>query len=195
MTTAGPIRSSTAAKNGRASLAASRATQDKTSMSTSPRTFALSRPADATPIPDPSLAYLRTRNRLRIFELVQKAFDRSGLTKAALAARLKKDGGQLNRLLGAPGNWTLDTVSDLLFAICGGVPQYSIAYPLDRPARNATRIAATDNVPADLGGDGRTEARVGPDRSAAAGSTYQYRNAERRRAYMADLMRRKRAAK
>lgn len=52
---------------------------------------------------------------------------------------MQKDPGHLNRLLNAPGNWTLDTVSDLLFAICGGVPVYSIGYPLDKPERNHTK--------------------------------------------------------
>jgi hypothetical protein len=71
--------------------------------------------------------------------MVQKEFSKAGITQAALAARMQKDPAQLNRLLNAPGNWTLDTVSDLLFAISGGVPAYSVAYPLDKPVRNDTR--------------------------------------------------------
>lgn len=116
-------------------------------MSTSRTTFALSKPSDVQPIPEATLSYLRTRHRLRAFDMIQGEFDRSGLSKAALASRLCKDPGQVNRLLNAPGNWTLDTVSDLLFAICGGVPAYSIDYPLDKPVRNNIRPAwALDNL-------------------------------------------------
>jgi hypothetical protein len=108
-------------------------------MTTSRSTFALSRPSGAELVTESTFSYLRTRNRLRTFDLIQREFEEAGITQAALASRMGKDPGQLNRLLGAPGNWTLDTVSDLLFAICGGVPNYAVDHPLDKPARNSTR--------------------------------------------------------
>jgi len=43
----------------------------------------------------------------------------SGLTKAALARRLGKSPDRISRLLGAPGNWTIETVSELLLGIAG----------------------------------------------------------------------------
>lgn len=110
-------------------------------MNTSRQTFALSKPVGNEPIPARTFAYLQTRNRLRIFKVIQEAFEHAKITKTALAERMNKDPGQLNRMLSAPGNWTLDTVSDLLFAINGGVPDYSVAHPLDEPARNSTKPA------------------------------------------------------
>jgi transcriptional regulator with XRE-family HTH domain len=71
-----------------------------------------------------------------MYDLVIKEFRKSGLTQADLARRLGLGTDRVCRLLGGPGNWTLDTASDLLFAISGAEPLYGLAYPLDRPASN-----------------------------------------------------------
>ncbi|HXW24198.1 MAG TPA: hypothetical protein VEK73_05585 [Xanthobacteraceae bacterium] len=107
-------------------------------MNTSHTTFALSEPTGRDLIPPGVLEYFQTRNRMRVFSLVQREFDDSGITKAELADRLGKGPDRISHLLGAPGNWTLDTVSDLLFAISGAEIEYRIGYPLRRPARNMT---------------------------------------------------------
>ena len=99
-------------------------------------TGALSKPVGRTRVPVTTLEYLRTRNRLRMFDVVQKEFRASGVTQAELAARLGRGADRVCRLLGAPGNWTLDTVSDLLFAISGAEMAYQTSYPLNRPRRN-----------------------------------------------------------
>jgi hypothetical protein len=70
---------------------------------------------------------------------VQKEFERSGLSQAELAGRMGKGADRVCRLLGAPGNWTLDTVSDLLFAISGSEAKYELSYPFEKPKRNLTR--------------------------------------------------------
>jgi hypothetical protein len=108
-------------------------------MNTSRTTFALSKPAGDDGIPAAVFAYLQTRTRMRAFTLVQKEFERSKINKATLAARMKRDPAQLTRLLGAPGNWTLNTVADLLWAISGAVPTFSLEYPLDKKPRNMTK--------------------------------------------------------
>jgi len=105
-------------------------------MSISRTTSMLSKPKGNEPIPLATFAYLQARNKLRIFNLIRNEFKRSGLSQAQLAARMGKGTDRVSRMLGAPGNWTLDTVSDLLFAICGAVPDYSLKHPLDDATRN-----------------------------------------------------------
>jgi hypothetical protein len=126
-------------------------------MSTSKTTF-LSKPAMGASISAPTLAYFRARNRRKLHSLVLKEFRDSGITQAELCLRLRKDPATISRMLGAPGNWGLDTASDLLFAIRGGEPSYKVEYPLDKPARNhgamaqlelttaASEIGSNDNI-------------------------------------------------
>jgi hypothetical protein len=107
-------------------------------MTTSPATSMLSKPTGNDPIPIGTLGYFSARHRHRVHSLVLREFKKSKLSQADLARRLRKSPDVICRLLGAPGNWTLDTVSNLLFAIGGGEPTTDIAYPLDQPARNYT---------------------------------------------------------
>jgi len=79
---------------------------------------------------------MQTRNRMRAFNVVHAELKKSGLSKAELADRTGKGADRIAHLLGAPGNWTLDTMSDLLFAISGAEIDYRISYPLDQKPRN-----------------------------------------------------------
>ena len=83
------------------------------------QTTMLSKPSGNLAIPKAAFAYLRTRLKHRIHTLIIREFKKSGLTQADLARRLGKDAPQLSRLLSSPGNMTVDTISDLLFAIDG----------------------------------------------------------------------------
>lgn len=105
-------------------------------MSTYQQTFTLSKPTGDDAIPVGTLGYFRARNKRGAYGIVLKEFKESGLSQIDLARRLRKAPEVVCRLLGSPGNWTLDTLSDLLFAISGGEPQYHVRYPLDLPARN-----------------------------------------------------------
>ncbi len=49
-----------------------------------------------------------------------------GLTVETVAKRLGKPAAQVRGLLAWPGKWTLDTVSDLAFAISGGEVDWRI---------------------------------------------------------------------
>lgn len=77
---------------------------------------------DAT-IPEAKLEYLSEKFRNDLYDFILRKFleqrEKRGLSQAQLARRLCYDPGRLNRLLGAPGNWTLGTVSDLLVGIAG----------------------------------------------------------------------------
>jgi hypothetical protein len=108
-------------------------------MTTSPQTFTLSKPVGNDPVPAGTLGYFRARNKYKVYGLVLQEFKKSGISQADLARRLRKAPEVVCRLLGSPGNWTLDTVSDFLFAISAAEPKYDLAYPLDKPARNYVR--------------------------------------------------------
>jgi len=86
-------------------------------------------------IPVGKLAYFRERLKNRLHELVFLEFLRQQrerkLTQAELARRIGKAPEQVNRWLGAPGNWELDTVSDLLLGM-GAEPAFSIEHLADR---------------------------------------------------------------
>ena len=69
------------------------------------------------PISQGKLAYFRARLKNRIHDAVLSQFAASGITKAQLARRLDKKPEQITRWLSSPGNWTLDTWSDLLLGM------------------------------------------------------------------------------
>jgi hypothetical protein len=71
-------------------------------------------------IPEAKRVYFQTRLRNRLFNFILAKFaseQERGLTKAKLARRIGKPSEVINRWLGAPGNLTLDTISDLLLGI------------------------------------------------------------------------------
>jgi hypothetical protein len=105
-------------------------------MTTYRPTTAPSKPTGADRIPIGTLGYFRARNKHRVYDLVVKEFKKAGISQADLARRLGLGTDRVCRMLGAPGNWTLDTASDLLFAISGAEPTYGLAYPLERPKSN-----------------------------------------------------------
>jgi hypothetical protein len=93
--------------------------------------------ADLDTLSAPTRAYFRARLKNRLYDLVLTKFAaQSGLTRAILARRMGKKPEVVSRLLGAPGNWTLDTVSDLLLAIAGEELDATSTNPQSRPPRN-----------------------------------------------------------
>jgi hypothetical protein len=94
-------------------------------------------------IPVGKLEYFRARLQSRLHQLVLAEFLRQedrGLHQAELARRIGRKPEVVNRLLGAPGNWTLNTVSDLLLGM-GVEPELSIEH-----LRNVMAHAASANL-------------------------------------------------
>lgn len=119
-------------------------------MTTYPATFSLSEPSGDQRIPRSTLTYLQSRNRHRLYDLVIDTFAKSGLTQATLARRLGKGTDRVCRILGAPGNWELDTLSDLVFAIGGGEVEYGLGFPLSAPPRNMRKPEWADAPPIEV---------------------------------------------
>ena len=97
----------------------------------------------ATPIseriPAGIMAYFSARTRGTMFEFIHQKLSEAegeGLTRKELANRIGKSPTRLSHILGSPGNWTIDTVSELLIGIAGEeiVPQSRKV--VGRPNRN-----------------------------------------------------------
>lgn len=89
-------------------------------MTTSPRNALISNLTTEQQLSLGQKAYFRARLRNNIHEHILNVFctkAEQGVTKATLAKRLGKRPEQITRWLGAPGNLTIDTVSDLLLAM------------------------------------------------------------------------------
>ena len=104
---------------------------------------------NAPPVPERDVLYFRHRYQNRVFQSVMAYFEtlaeRDGLTKAQLAQALGKDPAQITRWFAVPGNWTLDTVSDLLLAMQAEMSDEVI--PFQEMASNK---AATSRAPQTL---------------------------------------------
>ena len=65
--------------------------------------------------------YYRQRFKNAVFSRLQKFFvdeaERTGITKKDIATRLRRDPAQITRWLSNPSNLTIETLSDLLFAM------------------------------------------------------------------------------
>lgn len=105
-------------------------------MNTLQKMQSLSKPENEVRIPLSTIGYIRSLSRSKAHEFVLKAFLASGKTQAEIASQLGKRPEVISRLLGAPGNWRLDTLGDLLFAISGEVVEISSTDPFAGVAKN-----------------------------------------------------------
>ena len=89
-------------------------------MTTRPMSL-LSEIENGEPVPFGKMGYLRERARNRLYEFIVKKFmekaESEGLTQVELARRTGHKPEVINRWLGSPGNWRLDTLTDLLVGI------------------------------------------------------------------------------
>lgn len=111
-------------------------------MTTSHQTSFLSEIASGEPIPAGKLAYFQERTRNNLYHFVMTKFlekERAeGFTRAQLARRIGRNPAVVTRLLGAPGNWTIATVSDLLLGIAAEEIQPDSVSVLRHATRNVT---------------------------------------------------------
>jgi hypothetical protein len=100
----------------------------------------LSELAAGSPIPLEKRAYFHARVLNSFYQFVLHKFleeERAGrITKAELARRIEKRPEVVSRLLGAPGNWGLETATDLLLGICGEELRPASSPLLGRAPRN-----------------------------------------------------------
>ncbi len=90
-------------------------------------------------IPFGKLSYLRERTRNLLYDFIIKKFleaEKKGLSQAELARRIGKRPEVVNRWLGSPGNWRIDTISDLLVGIGAEELEPQSVSLLDRAKRN-----------------------------------------------------------
>jgi hypothetical protein len=92
-------------------------------------------------VPAGTRAYLQERLRNRLYDLVLTEFmkrqeEDPEFTQAALAKRIEKRPEQINRWLSSPGNWTIDTISDLLVGIMGAELEIGTNHFVDQMPRN-----------------------------------------------------------
>jgi hypothetical protein len=88
-------------------------------------------------IPASKRAYFQERLRNRIYSLLLEEFVHRNLTQKTLANRIGKGPEQINRWLSSPGNWTIDTISDLLLGISGSELALSISNIADQLPSNS----------------------------------------------------------
>lgn len=95
-------------------------------------------------IPEGKLAYFRERLRLKLYDVIMAAFDdlekEGALTRADLARRINKDPAQITKFFASPGNWTVDTISDLALGVGGCELDLGLKRLCDMPARNSTHL-------------------------------------------------------
>ena len=109
-------------------------------MNTFQKTPFLSEILNGDTIPIGTLSYFRERFRDRLYDLVMEEFLKqeaeNGLTRAEVARRIGRRPEQITRWFGAPGNWTLETVSDLLLVIAKSEPEVTLWHLQGRGVRN-----------------------------------------------------------
>jgi hypothetical protein len=102
---------------------------------------------DAAALTVGDFAYFRRRLRNRLYSLVITEFERSGITRAELARRMRRKPEIITRWLSGPGNYKLDTISDLFLAISASELSTDAVVRLnDEPPASSKRMTWIEEV-------------------------------------------------
>ena len=117
-------------------------------MTTSAKTWSMNVNSNNVSLSKAEFAYFRSRLKNRIHDIVVNYYlqlqKEEGLTKAELARRLDTRPEQITRWLSAPGNWQLDTMSNLLLAM-QAEPDFTISKLADKRFDNFSHEFATSS--------------------------------------------------
>lgn len=94
--------------------------------------------------------YFRQRYRNRVYNallsFIEKEIELTGVSRKEIAKKLGKDPSQISRLLSGSSNLTLDTVSDLLYALDAEAEPPQIRRFADKPQPNYVNPLIADII-------------------------------------------------
>jgi len=113
-----------------------------------------------------ALGYFRGRLSNKLYQLVINEFKKresAGFSRAKLARRIRKKPEQITRLLSGPGNWTIETVSDLMLGM-GFEPELTaITISSLMVSSNPESTSQLAGAPAELAGMSATNEKAHKD--------------------------------